>query len=91
MKMFLGIDIELTGPICQCKQQKLLWTPIMAIDGVSLKISCAICKVELWVPHKEFKARFSFRDECYPGLEEKVEKKDATVLKLVLDDDDQKN
>lgn len=77
--MFKGIKIELTGPICQCEKQDLIWG---IFPGPGLRVICQQCEVRLEVPHKEFKASFAF-DVKYPAQREVK----TPELKIVKNDD----
>lgn len=62
--MFRRITIEMEGPICDCAEQKLSWTPMG--PGLGLRITCETCKTVLDVPHSKFVAGFKL-DRAYPG------------------------
>lgn len=65
--MFQRITIQLTGPVCTCRAQKLSWNIRQDRNGKpALIIGCNLCGTELYVPNKKFVAAFSLRNP-YPA------------------------
>lgn len=64
--MFERINIQLTGPICACPVQNLLWnTP--TVDGKStLSVWCGTCGIKILVPNNAFMGGFALKVP-YPG------------------------
>ena len=58
--MFTGITINLTAPICSCKEQNLWWHVPYIENKPTLKIGCFTCGTSLHVGTEQFKAGFSF-------------------------------
>lgn len=83
--MFKRIDINLTGPICNCVEQNLSWNPYVDLENkFGLKIWCKTCNTVLTIPNSKFTASMKL-DTPYPG--KPVEQK-ATVLHLVDNKDE---
>lgn len=83
-RMFKRIDIQLTGPICSCKQQKIEWSISL---NRRLSLECLICGVALFIPYDAIGASITF-DTPYPQGDEDNEP--ARVLQLVRHDDKEK-
>ena len=76
--MFKRIEIQLTGPICDCDEMDLAWGTRRDGSGRScLAISCNSCGTELLVSNSKFVACFSL-EKPYPGR-----KKNVVPLRLV--------
>jgi len=70
--VFSRIQIQLTGPICDCDVQDLSWWISRDGDGRSgLVVECNGCGCELRIPNKRFKACFQL-DKPYPGRKDNV-------------------
>lgn len=78
--MFTGIDIKLTGPICTCAKQDLIWGIIR--DDYGLYVQCGQCNTKLVVPHDKFVAEFKLNAPYSGGVKEKSTPL-AKVLKFV--------
>lgn len=80
--MFKRISIELTEPICTCKQQSLGWSVDSQPEGSGLCITCKECKTSLKIPYTKLLGQFAF-DKPYPeGIKPKNEeeaKKEAEL------------
>jgi len=74
--VFKGIDIKLTGPICDCDQLDISW---YIIDGPGLGLKCKTCNVELRIPNSKFRATFVL-DRSYPGKKEIKKKPELKSL-----------
>ena len=90
--MFKGIDIKLSGPICDCDERNLAWGIHQDSTGPGLYIECNTCKTKLQVPNKRFKAGFIF-DTPYPGKKEIKPKPELKALDggKILDFNKEKN
>lgn len=64
--MFKKVEIQLTGPICDCEKGHLEW---YITDSKGLVVSCKTCGVSLGVPSKRFVASFKL-EEPYNGDKE---------------------
>lgn len=74
--MFKRIRIELTGPICNCPEQKLAWAVPHDHNGKSiLKVFCETCGTTLLIPNEKFVACFAL-DQAYPGNPQEQPKHD---------------
>jgi len=74
--VFKGIDIKLSGPICDCDERDISW---FIIEGPGLGLKCDTCKVELRIPRSKFKAAFTL-DRPYPNKTELKEKPELKSL-----------
>lgn len=61
--MFTQATFHLSGPICQCPEQKLGWS---ILAETRLEIFCNTCKITLTIPKNKFLAGFKL-DTPYPG------------------------
>lgn len=76
--MFKHVEINLTGPICDCDEMDLAWGIRRDDSGQScLAVSCKTCGTQLVVSNSKFRAGFSL-DKPYPGR-----KKNVVPLKLL--------
>jgi hypothetical protein len=64
--MFKKIVIEMTGPICGCRESDLSWSPQGPLKGLVIK--CRTCETVLEVAHAKFLGSFKF-DTPYPDGE----------------------
>lgn len=65
--MFKDITINLTGPICSCREQALSWWPDKDEKGrPTLVLKCKTCATKLIVSNEKFIAGWSL-DTPYPG------------------------
>lgn len=74
--MFKDLNINLTGPICQCKEQDLYWNIEMNNGSPRIVIYCKTCSGMLVVSNQQLKAHFVL-DKPYPG--KAVEPKSAEL------------
>ena len=74
--MFKGIDIKLSGPICDCETQNISW---YIIEGPGLGLKCETCNTELRIPRTKFRAGFILNTP-YPGKKTEVKKPDLKGL-----------
>lgn len=77
--MYLRTTHQLSGPICKCDEQTLIWSLRLYGVEVALVIKCKNCKVEIVVPPDEFQAGFDL-EIPYPGKP----KPDRNVVQLKL-------
>ena len=77
--MFKGVEIQLTGPLCSCKEMNLNWGIIRRGEkDHDLLITCGTCKHVTIIDNDSFLVRFK-PDIPYPaGL--KKAKKNLSVL-----------
>ena len=61
--MFKHITIHLTGPVCKCDEQNLIWA--IGVDS-GLVLTCKKCRGCLTVPRSQLGANFTF-EQPYPG------------------------
>ncbi len=89
--MFKNIGINLTGPICSCDKQNLIWGIFTDEENSpGLIITCKNCKTNLKIHNRQFKAYFKL-DKGYPkGLatDDAVQEKEKEKEKLKEIDDD---
>lgn len=65
--MFKKISINLSGPICRCYEENLIWV----IGHDEMHVRCNICNIKIVIPFKAADYIFTL-DAPYPGLPKKT-------------------
>ena len=75
--MFKHITINLSGPICSCEEEHLIWGMGVTEDRqIIFEVYCRRCGVRLMVPYDSLKAKYHL-DVPYPKVP------DPSYLKIV--------
>lgn len=65
--IFTQFGICLTGPLCNCREERLGWQLTGSMAEPGIRIYCQTCLMELRVPYSQVGAAF-YLDEPYPGV-----------------------
>ncbi len=82
--MLTHITINLSEPICNCKEEKLAWQVDYPLNDnkLGLIIFCETCKTHLVVPvHHNLKADFKFKIP-YPSTPKIISNNQSNVIPL---------
>jgi hypothetical protein len=86
--MFKTMRIYLTGPICKCTKQSLVWRPSKDHKGLDiLIISCTLCKEQMVVANHEWRASFDLEIPYGEGIAPETPKVEESKTTEVLFED----